>query len=246
MKIIKLDAIDSTNSFLKELAQNSVIEDYTVAVTKTQTSGRGQMTNSWHSEPFKNLTFSLFTRFKNLQIEHQPYLNFAVSIALFEVLESLSVPELTIKWPNDIMSGKKKICGILIETTFASTRIKNTIIGVGLNVNQEVFPDGLPNAASLKNVLNKEFDLDALLDKLTLKIQSKIELLESHQFDSVHQFYLDQLYKKDTPMAFKDEKSQLFFMGMIKTVSTSGRLCIQLEDDSIAEYDIKEISMARA
>ena len=246
MKIIKLDAIDSTNSFLKELAQNSTLEDYTVAVANSQTSGRGQMSSSWHSKPFKNLTFSIFNRFKNLQIEHQPYLNFAVSLALFEVLESMSVPELSIKWPNDILSGKKKLCGILIETTFTSNRIKHTVIGIGLNVNQEEFPEDIPNATSLKNLLQKELDLDDLLLRLIQNIQSKIELIENHQLDDIYQSYLQYLYKKDIPMAFKDERTQLFFMGMIKTVSTSGRLCIQLEDDSITEFDIKEISLAKA
>ena len=246
MKIIKLDAIDSTNSFLKELAQTSVLEDYTIAVTKNQTLGRGQMNNGWHSKPNKNLTFSIFTRFKTLTTEHQPYLNFAVSLAIFEVLKSMSVPNLAIKWPNDIMSGKKKICGILIETTFAKNRIKNTVIGIGLNVNQEKFPENIPNASSLKNVMHQDFELDDLLDQLTKNIQRKIRQLEHQQLDIIHQNYLHHLYKKDVPMAFKDERTQLFFMGMIKTVSTCGKLQVQLEDDSIVDFDIKEISLATA
>lgn len=244
MKIIKLDAIESTNSFLKELAQNSVLDDYTTVVTKKQTLGRGQMNSSWSSEPNKNLTFSLFTRFKSLTIEHQPYLNFAVSLAIFEVLQTLSVPKLSIKWPNDIMSGNKKICGILIETTFAQHRIKNTVIGIGLNVNQQEFPKYIPKAASLKMILDQEFDLDEILQNLVEKIRIKIGDLEHQKFELVHQNYLDHLYKKEVPMAFKDERNQLFFMGMIKTVSPSGRLRVQLEDDSIVEFGLKEISIA--
>jgi BirA family biotin operon repressor/biotin-[acetyl-CoA-carboxylase] ligase len=244
LKIIKLDAIDSTNSFLKELAQNSVLDDYTTVVAKKQTLGRGQMNRSWSSEPNKNLTFSTFIRFRSLTIEHQPYLNFAVSLALYEVLESLSVPKLAIKWPNDIMSGSQKICGILIETTFAHHRIKNTVIGIGLNVNQAEFPAYLPKAASLKMILNKDFDLDEILEQLVEKIRFKIDALEHQKFDQIHQNYLAHLYKRDTPLTFKDEQSQLFFMGMIKTVSTSGRLRIQLEDDSIVEFGLKEISIA--
>jgi len=244
LKIIKLDAIDSTNSFLKELAQNSVLDDYTTVVTKKQTLGRGQMNNSWSSEPNKNLTFSIFTRFKTLTIEHQPYLNFAVSLAIFEVLQNLSVPKLAIKWPNDIMSGSKKICGILIETTFAQHRIKNTVIGIGLNVNQEEFPAYIPKAASLKMILKRAFDLDVILQDLVEKIRLKIDNLEHQQFEFIHKNYLDHLYKKDVPMAFKDERTQLFFMGMIQTVSASGKLRVQLEDDSIVEFGLKEISIA--
>ena len=109
MKIIKLNAIDSTNSFLKELAQSSSLEDYTSVVTNDQTNGRGQMQHSWISEPNKNLTFSIFTTLKSLLIQHQSYLNFATTLALFEVLNDLKVPNLAIKWPNDIMSGHYKI-----------------------------------------------------------------------------------------------------------------------------------------
>lgn len=246
MKIIKLDAIDSTNSFLKELAQNSPVTDYTVVVANEQISGRGQMNNSWSSEAGKNLTFSMFTTFKNLLIEHQPFLNFAVALSIFDVLKEMSVPNLAIKWPNDIMSGNQKICGILVETTFAGQKIKNTVIGIGLNVNQKKFPDHISHASSLMNIMGKEFDLEKIMVNLTERIRLNIDALEHHKFESVHQDYLKQLYKKDTPVAFKNEKTQLFFMGMIKDVSTSGNLRIQLEDDSIVEFGIKEVSIAKS
>ena len=245
MKIIKLNAIDSTNTFLKELAQNSVLEDYTVVQTDTQTSGRGQMNNTWHSEPCKNLTFSVFTHLKNLSVSHRPYLNFAASLAVYDVLQSLSVPALTIKWPNDILSGNHKICGILIETTFVKTRIKNVIIGIGLNVNQEQFPEHLINVSSLKNILKKEIDLDTTLNELTKSIQSKLNDLEQGKFKDIYYNYLKHLYKKNIPTAFKNEKTQLLFMGIIKGVSQEGNLRVQLEDDSVIEFGIKEISLAK-
>lgn len=245
MKIIKLSAIDSTNSFLKELAQNSVLDNYTIAVTDEQNSGRGQMNSSWHSEPFKNLTFSTFTRFKKLKITHQSYLNFAISLAIFDCLESMSVPDLTIKWPNDIMSGNQKICGILVETTFKNQEIKNAIIGVGLNVNQEKFPNHIYNASSLKKILKVEFNLDEIMQDLIKKIQIRIHELESGRFTAIYDDYLNNLYKKDQPTAFKNEKTKFFFMGMIKGVSAQGNLQVQLEDDAIVEFGIKEISLAK-
>ena len=160
MRIIKINATNSTNSFLKELAQSSSLDELTVAVTNKQTSGRGQMNNSWVSEPYKNLTFSLFTPLKKIKIEHQAYLNFAVSLAIYDTLLEYDVPKLYIKWPNDIMSDNKKICGILIENTFFDFRIKNTIVGIGLNVNQEKFDESLINASSLKIILKKNIDLE--------------------------------------------------------------------------------------
>ena len=245
MKIIKLNAIDSTNSFLKELAQSSSLEDYTSVVTNDQTNGRGQMQHFWISEPNKNLTFSIFTTLKSLLIQYQSYLNFATALALFEVLNDLKVPNLAIKWPNDIMSGHYKICGVLIETTYSKQKIKNTIIGIGLNVNQENFPAHIPHANSLKNILGKELELEPIMIALIKKIQSNIRDIESEKFDAIYQGYLLRLYKKGIPTTFKNEISQRLFMGIIQGAAKSGHLLVQLEDDSIVEFDVKEISLAK-
>jgi BirA family biotin operon repressor/biotin-[acetyl-CoA-carboxylase] ligase len=245
LRLIKLDATNSTNSFLKELAQNSSLDSYTVVATKDQTSGRGQMNNYWESEPHKNLTFSVFTTLESLQIKHQAYLNFAVSLAIYDSLKSLSVPNLCIKWPNDIMSANQKICGILIETTFAQQRIKNTIIGIGLNVNQENFSNKLINPSSLKLILKKDFDLEQLLCSIVDRIKIKISAIEKGKFNETHEEYHTALYKKGIPTTFIDTKTSLFFMGIIVGVSKFGNLQIQLEDDSIIEYGIKEISFAK-
>jgi len=245
LKIIKLDATDSTNTFLKELAQNSPLENYTTVVAREQNLGRGQMNNSWLSEPSKNLTFSIFNRFKRLPIEHQSYLNFSVSLALLNTLKEMSVPNLKVKWPNDIMSGNQKICGILVETTFKNLKIKNTVIGIGLNVHQEEFPSHISNASSLKNILHQEFDLDSILVKIVENIKVWIEKLENNQLETIDYEYHQHLYKKNVPTAFKNEKTELYFMGIIQGVSPQGNLRIQLEDDSIAEYSIKEVSLAK-
>ena len=245
MRLIKINATNSTNSFLKELAQNSSLEEYTIAVANTQTSGRGQMNNSWISEPYKNLTFSIFTPLTKLQIKHQAYLNFAVSLAIYDTLLTYNVPKLSIKWPNDIMSAEKKICGILIETTFSHLEIKNTIIGIGLNVNQEKFPKKLFNASSLKNILKKEIDLEPLMNAIVEKIKYRISSIESGKFSQTHKEYHEALYKRGIPTAFIDKKTKLLFMGIITGVSSIGNLQIQLEDDTIVKYGLKEISFAK-
>ena len=245
MRLIKINATNSTNSFLKELAKNSSLEEYTIAVANTQTSGRGQMNNSWASEPYKNLTFSIFTPLKKLKIKHQAYLNFAVSLAIYDTLLSYNVPKLYIKWPNDIMSAEKKICGILIETTFSHLEIKNTIIGIGLNVNQEKFPKKLFNASSLKNILKKEIDLEPLMNTIVEKIKYRISSIELGNFSQIHQEYHEALYKRGIPTTFIDKKANQLFMGIIKGVSSGGNLQIQLEDDTIDEYGLKEISFAK-
>ena len=141
MKIIKLSAIDSTNSFLKEMASGSVVENFTVVVTENQVKGRGQQGSTWESETGKNLIFSVFVAFNSLNISDKKYLNYAVSLAVFEVLQKENIPRIAIKWPNDILSAKLKICGILIENIVKSNKLQGSVIGFGLNVNQKYFRD---------------------------------------------------------------------------------------------------------
>ena len=241
MKIIKLSATDSTNSFLKDLSQNSALENYTVIVAQKQTKGRGQQDSNWVSEPFKNLTFSVFIEFNNFKIANSKYLNFAISSSIYNILIAKKILKLSIKWPNDIMSANKKICGILIENTFSGDKIKNSVIGIGLNVNQEIFPETLNNITSLKLETSLEYNLDNLLEDIISEIEKNIRFLESSKYHLLEKNYLDVLYKKNIPTMFKNSKDEIF-MGLISGISNNGKLQIQLEDDSVKEFGIKEVS----
>lgn len=225
------------------MARNTPLEDFTVVVANSQTKGRGQVNKSWFSEPFKNLTFSIFKHFSDLEIQQKPYLNFAISLAVFKTLESLCIPNLKVKWPNDIMADNKKVCGLLIETTFQKQYIKNAIIGVGLNVNQEVFPADLPHANSLKNILGKEFNLNDILESLTDNIQKQLQTLQQGKLESIYQEYLTSLYRKNIPSVFINSNQQKF-MGVISSVSKEGKLIVKLEDESYTEFDTKEVTLA--
>ena len=243
MKIIKLDAIDSTNSFLKDLAKNSRVDNFTTVIAKQQKKGRGQQEVSWVSEVGKNLTSSTYVSFLNLEVAHQKYLNFAVSLAVFEALKGLNVLNLRIKWPNDILAGDDKIAGILIENSLKNKKIQSAVIGIGLNVNQEIFPTFARKATSLKKCLQKEFDLSEVLQLVLENIQTKIVLLNEGKLDVLENLYLSHLYKKNSPTTFKNSENVLF-MGMIQGISLNGKLQILLEDDSIQEFGIKEVSFA--
>ena len=241
MKIIKLNAIDSTNSFLKELSRNAALENFTTVVTKQQTAGKGQMGSKWASEKHKNLTVSIFIKHKNSRITDQNYLNFAICLAIYNLLLDKKVSQLSIKWPNDILSANKKICGVLIENSIKNHQLYSSVIGIGLNVNQQVFSSDLLNATSIKNSTNKETDLDKLLVLLLKKIKENITLFENEKFELLEKKYLNKLYKKNIPTTFKDSQNVLF-MGIIQGVSKNGKLQILLEDDSIKEFGIKEVS----
>ena len=243
MKLIKLSATDSTNSFLKEMASNTVLENYTVVTTNEQIKGRGQQGSSWESEPFKNLMFSVFVSFKQLSILEKKYLNFAISLAVFDTLLEENIPAISIKWPNDILSGNKKVGGILIENSLKGSLIASSIIGIGLNVNQINFPAVLNKASSLQLVTHQNYNLELLLSRIISKLEEKVTLLNARDFKTLEAAYLKVLYKKNIPTMFKDSKDVLF-MGIIRGISKDGKLQVELEDASLGEFGIKEISLA--
>ncbi len=243
MKIIKLDAIDSTNTFLKELAHNTRLENFTVVTAKSQKKGRGQMGATWVSKPGKNLICSVYVAFDAFLVKDKVLINYAVSLAIIDVLDSLKIPRLAIKWPNDILSSGAKICGILIENVMRGKEIESAIIGIGLNVNQIAFPEHLSKVTSIRKEMASTFDLDAVLVKLVTALKSRMLLTSSKDAPSLKVLYLNWLYKKNTPSMFKDS-SGVLFMGKIINVTSQGKLQIELEDASIQEFGIKEVSFA--
>src|SRR4051812_26319982 len=120
MNRIKLDAIGSTNDFLKELSAAESVENYTVVTAENQTKGKGQMGSQWDSEVGKNLIMSVLVKEFIQDASRIFNLNIVFSVAVIDVLKAVEIPKLTIKWPNDIMSDNKKIGGILIENNFKS------------------------------------------------------------------------------------------------------------------------------
>jgi BirA family biotin operon repressor/biotin-[acetyl-CoA-carboxylase] ligase len=240
MKLIKLDAIDSTNDFLKGMSAKQELENYTVVTAENQTKGKGQMGSFWVSEPSKNLIMSVLVTDFVTDINQIFNINIVVSVSIIQVLQDLNIPELSIKWPNDIMSYNKKIGGILIENSIKSDGSINSIVGLGLNVNQMNF-ENLPKASSLAVICNSTFDKEEILLKIIENLEQNIDLW-FHNSDYFWSFYTNTLFKKGIPMPFEDQNQQNF-MGIIQGVSPIGKLEILLEDDSISEFDIKEIQM---
>ncbi|MBC7525757.1 MAG: biotin--[acetyl-CoA-carboxylase] ligase [Flavobacterium sp.] len=241
MNLIKLDAIDSTNDFLKLLNRNQELENYTVVTAQNQTNGKGQMGNSWISESGKNLIMSILIKDVLCNINQIFDLNVALSLAVFQALENFLIPNLSIKWSNDIMSDSKKIGGILIENSFKSNTKIESVVGIGLNVNQIDFSE-LPNASSLSNIMKRDFNLDDLIASIYQQIKENSKLISSNKTDILWENYLSKLFKINVPMAFEDANKNRF-MGIINTVTRDGKLQIILEDDAVKHFKIKEITM---
>lgn len=241
MSVIKLSAIDSTNDYLKELSRTQIVENFTTVVANKQTKGRGQMGAAWVSEEGKNLITSILIKDILQDVDEIFHLNVAVALSIFEVLKANDLPNLAIKWPNDIMSEQKKIAGILIENSIKSDGKIESVVGIGLNVNQKSF-ENLPKASSMAVVTNSEFDLDEILNQLIFQIKKNCSLILTKQTDRLWQDYHCNLYKINVPLAFEDA-NQHKFMGIIQGVSTNGLLEIKLEDDSIKSFGIKEVQI---
>ena len=241
MNIIKLDAIDSTNDYLKEISRTNTLYNFTVVTTDNQTNGKGQMGSVWKSEIGKNLTMSILIKDVLLNVNQIFDLNIAISLSVIEVLKEYSIPKLTIKWPNDIMSDNKKIGGILIENSFKTDNRIESVIGIGLNVNQKEFLN-LPKASSLSLISNLEYDLDELISKIYLQIKRNYENLIANKTEFLWENYHQNLFKKGVPMPFEAENGTKF-MGIIQGVTKEGKLEILLEDDSLKTFGIKEITI---
>ena len=240
MHIIKLSATDSTNDYLKQLHKEKSLDNYTVVTTLSQTNGKGQMGTHWASQAGKNLTFSVLL--KNISTSQNSIFDFnvAVAVSIVQVLQALELPNLNIKWPNDILSENKKIGGILIENSVKADGTIDSIIGIGLNVNQDDF-SGLPMASSLKNITQKTFDLDELLLQLVHQLETNLNQISSHK-ETYWKIYTDYLFKINVPMAFEDQH-QNRFMGIITGVTAEGKLSVMLEDDSTQYFGLKEVRL---
>lgn len=241
MHIVKLDATDSTNAYLKNMARQNELNDFTSVVTFEQSKGKGQMGSFWESDPGKNLTFSTLKNFNTLSVTQGYLLNICTSLAVSNALKQFSIPNLHVKWPNDILSGNTKICGILIENMLLGNQIKTSIIGIGLNINQTIFHT-VSNATSMKLLLGDTFNLDEVRNAIIEELKNLFLLLEKKELISLRSTYEQELFRKDKPSTFENENGSRF-VGIIRGISTEGRLLVELEDVVLTAFDLKEIKL---
>ncbi len=217
------------------------VDDFTVVLADKQTSGKGQMGAVWDSNCSENLTFSVYLSTSFISLQNQFYLNCVVAISLYNLLKNLSIPNVFIKWPNDILASSKKVSGVLIENVVKSNNNSFAIIGVGLNINQHFFPD-LFKATSLKNITGIDYDLNKILILFISELKSQVVKLSQGRFKEIHNSYESVLFRKDKPSTFKNAEG-LMFPGIIKGVNNTGLLLVYTEDEIIKEFQLKELSL---
>ena len=145
--LIHINETNSTNNYLQSLCSEQKVEELTVVVADFQTSGRGQRGNSWESDPGKNLLFSTVIFPEFLEARRQFLISQVISLAIKEELDTYTT-DISIKWPNDIVINGKKICGILTEMSAQFDYINHIVVGIGINVHNESFPEEISQMAS--------------------------------------------------------------------------------------------------
>ena len=239
-KIYKIDAISSTNEYLKQLYLKKNIYDNFLIITNNQTEGKGQGSSFWESEPKKNLTLSIYKDLKKNKLKNPFIINLIISISIIETLKKYNLPNLKIKWPNDILSASKKISGILIENFFQREFLISSIIGIGLNVNQISFKKA-KNAISIASIKKKKIDLTEVLNILTKKISLKLHEIDNLKINDLINEYESLLFKKDKFSKFNINNKLID--GRILGVNQSGKLKVKIGNEIIREYNSSEIKI---
>ena len=241
MNIIKLSAIDSTNSYLKRLVKEGIASDELIITTDNQTLSRGQQGASWQFQEGKSLAFSVLKSFDTMPIQGQFNIAMATSLGVQKALQKLGISEVKIKWPNDILSDRNKLCGILIENIVKGDSIKESIIGIGLNVNETDF-NNLPNATSMKLRSGIQHNLDNVLDIVANAVLKELDLLKTMDEKLLKHDYESQLFRKNEISRFKDVAGNKF-NGTIAGVTESGQLRIKTKENNEQQYSLKEITL---
>jgi BirA family transcriptional regulator, biotin operon repressor / biotin---[acetyl-CoA-carboxylase] ligase len=229
----------STNTLALQLCQQSSTPEGTVVITNNQTAGRGQRGNSWEAQPGMNLTFSIILKPVFLDLKDQFYLNIIISLGIHDYLITNKISNSHIKWPNDVMVGRKKLCGILIENQIQGSRFTNSVAGIGININQQNFNND--TATSLRIVTGTEHTLQHELEQLLQKIEARYLQLRQNAYAKIKSDYLDTLYWKNELHEFTSNGEN--FSGVIIGIDEAGRLSVQRNDtQEVKSFDLKEIS----
>ncbi|PZX59269.1 BirA family biotin operon repressor/biotin-[acetyl-CoA-carboxylase] ligase [Algoriphagus ratkowskyi] len=233
-----LSECHSTNDIALNLVRQFQVGEGSIVICDNQTKGKGQRGNFWQSEAGQNLTFSLVLRPDFLDISEQFYLNMTVSNSLRRLLQDY-VPQLEVKWPNDlIVPGYGKMGGILIENTFSGKEWEFAVVGIGLNINQLSFDS--ETAVSLKSITGSQFELEELFRLLITQLEQGYIQLKKGKLQEIKSEYLMNLHRRDSWSKYSANEEQ--FSGKIVGISAGGKLEIELKDGEIEVFDLKEIS----
>ena len=219
--IYRFNSVDSTNSQMARM--ESDLRHGDIVITYSQTAGRGQRGNSWESTPGCNLTFSLLLCPENLAATDAWRMSMAVSVGILQGLCRFLPQDVLVKWPNDIYVGDRKLCGILIENSLRGAFVSRSIVGIGINVNQDTFISDAPNPVSLLQLTGRKYDLDEVLEAVHSSIMSSVANMHRTE---LKQQYIDMLWRGMGTHSWRDAATGEVFESPITDILPDGRILL--------------------
>lgn len=239
--IIYLNEVDSTNSYLKQITEgDGAAQEGLMVCAEFQSAGRGYGTNTWESKRGENLTFSILFYPNFIEAKEMFLISQFVSLGVIDFLANyLDRKHLSVKWPNDIYWKDKKIAGILIENLLNNHVIENSIIGIGVNINQTKFESDAPNPISISMITEKKYSVNEAAIKIKQTIFARYLSLLKGEFARLREDYAAHLYRKEGYHGFYDEKGT--FSARIADIEDDGSIILMREDGSVNKYTFKEV-----
>ena len=237
-KLIKLEETLSTNDFAYELLKKGKIKEGTVILSQFQKQGKGQRGAKWESEYGKNILMSIVLS-PDILVADQFQLNICISLALYDFSKKYFPEKIKIKSPNDLLIENEKLAGILIKNIVKKDKIKHTIVGIGINVNQINFSEFSLKATSFKKLTDKNFDVLELQKELLICIENSYLQLKQKSFAKMRKEYLKHLF------AFNDWRNYKILEKEIKAkivgIDEVGRILLEFENNNFRAFALKEI-----
>lgn len=245
MSIKHYQSLTSTSDELRrQVDKGETCESFDAIMADYQSRGRGQVGNGWESEDGQNLLISVLAKPQCIDVSRQFIVSMAVSLATTDTiaphLSQNLRSRLKIKWPNDIYVGDGKMVGILVENRLSGRTIADTIIGIGMNVNQEKFTSDAPNPVSIKQLTGQSNDIASLADELVLNLRLRLGQVDNQDDATIMREYWNKLYRADgQPHMFADHGGN--FMATMTSVAPDGRLTLTTTQGERRDYLFKEV-----
>lgn len=241
--IVVLGETDSTNLELwRRIDRGEVLPEGFVLWAGMQTAGRGQAGTKWYGEANKNLSFSVILKPGFLPPSKLFMLNKCIALGIRAALEDLTDDSgFSIKWPNDILWQKGKIAGTLIENRIQGQTFELTVAGIGININQTVFPAAIPNPTSLALISGREYDIAECLGQVFHQLITYYRYLKEGKETLINKAYMEQLLGLGEWMHFRHQDKNI--KAMICGVNEYGKLILKNEDHQYSEHGMKEVEL---
>jgi len=241
--LLEFQELPSTNLFALELLSKSRPAEGTAISAANQTEGRGQIGSKWLAEPGKNIALSIIFYPFFLKAVQQFSLSQAVALALHDWASALLSQPVYLKWPNDLYIGDRKAGGVLIQNAISGSTLQSSVVGIGVNVNQTVFDENLPNPTSLKLAgKGSDFDLQSLQQQLFQQLEYRYLQLKNGHAEAIATAYHERLYGLGLLKHFERADGSTF-RGSICGTTDSGRLRIIDELGAEHTFDLKGVRM---